>query len=195
MNLAYAIRGVASADRLRRQMRRTGKTPFGHWLWTQEEDAAVQELYPDYKTLEKALKRRSLCGIQRRASTIGVAKKRHMWTSAEVLKLRRLYPKAPKEEIMQEFPDLRWSQIRSCVSYNKMRKIRQPYTATGFEVLDVIRQRAFQSGINMADLDEIAGTKTYFQRAGWCGRLKANPKAVMRAIDALGGKIEIKWVE
>jgi hypothetical protein len=44
----------------------------------------------------------------------------------------------------------------------------------------------------MVDLDAMAGTKKYFQKAVWInGHL--NRKAMLRAVEALGGEISVQW--
>jgi hypothetical protein len=87
-------------------MIRMGRTPKGHWLWTAREDALVRALYPDYVALRKALRRRTYSALRHRARTLGIAKKRHTWTTTEVSRLRKLYPKASCRDLLAAFPDL-----------------------------------------------------------------------------------------
>ncbi len=193
MTLAYAVRGAATAQRIRAYMRRTGKTPWGQWLWTREEEQALKTLYPHYDKIQKTLKRRTLVAIRHRAGKLALTKKIHKWTAAEVSKLRRLYPVASRKEILATFPSLSWQQVRNCAQYNGFHRNKKPYKPTGHEILDRILERSFSLGINMADLDEIAGTKKYFQKGCWCGRKSLNAKAIQKAIVALDGKVYVKW--
>ncbi|AIB27127.1 Hypothetical protein BSSP1_I0255 [Brucella suis bv. 2] len=47
--------------------------------------------------------------------------------------------------------------------------------------------------LSMADIDEIAKTKRYFQRPGWAGHKVLNYGNVCKAIIALDGEISVRW--
>jgi len=49
-------------------MARTGRTPSGHWLWTEKEDDIVREFYPDYRALRRKLRRRTRYALKARAA-------------------------------------------------------------------------------------------------------------------------------
>lgn len=193
MQLKYAVKGLAVSMRVKEKMRRTGKTFNGHKLWTKEEDEKVARLYPDYKTLRCVLKHRSFSAIKARACTLKITKKRHCWTELEVSKLRKLYPKATHQEILLAFPGLRWEQIVSRAGYANIMRARKPYKPTGFTVLDDIRSYSFKHNINMVELDAMARTKKYFQKAQWHAHGFASSRAASRAIVALGGQVRADW--
>lgn len=163
MQLKYAIRGLAASMQAKARMELTGRTPNGHRPWTQEEDEKITQLYPDYKTLRSVLNQRSFYAIKARACTLGITKKRHCWTGAEISQLRRLYPKASHTEILDAFPDLRWRQISCRAQYSKIRRARKPYKTTGHAPIDDILRFAFENNLHLADIDAFAGTKKYFQ--------------------------------
>jgi hypothetical protein len=60
-------------------------------VWTAAEMRIVQRLYPDYEAMLKALPNRSYWAIRGFAQNYGIASKRHVWTTAEISKLRALY--------------------------------------------------------------------------------------------------------
>jgi hypothetical protein len=73
-----------------------------------------------------------------------------------------------------------------------LRRVRSKPKATGHPLIDTIRDRAFDLRLSMVDLDAMAGTKRYFQKASWCpGR--PNRKALLRAVEVLGGQISVRW--
>ncbi|HWK33518.1 MAG TPA: hypothetical protein VNR51_07545 [Hyphomicrobium sp.] len=93
---------------------------------------------------------------------------------------------------MQTFPDLRWQQIAGKAKHMGLRRPRRKLSATGHALVDCIRERAFDLRLSMVDLDAMAKTKKYFQKAAWqSGSL--NRKALLRAIEALGGEVSIRW--
>ena len=192
MRLMYAARGAASAYRARERMARTGRTPKGHWLWTKEEDDIVRELYPDYKALRRKLRRRTYNAIKERARTLEVAHRRHVWLASEVSRLRRLYPRSDRLDILAAFPGLRWRQIAGKAGHIRVHRYRRRLSRTGHPLIDHIRDRAFELNMSMVDLDAMARTKKYFQKAGWAnGNL--NRRALVRAVEALGGEVSVRW--
>lgn len=192
MRLEYAARGVASAYCARIRMARMGRTPRGHWLWTKNEDALVRERYPDYDALQKALRRRTYNALRARARTLDVVKRRHTWLGAEISRLRRMYPKAARHELMVFFPDVSWEAIKAMAHRVGVRRERRKLVSTGHPLIDRIRDRAFDLNLSMVDLDAMAGTKKYFQKAGWVNG-NINRKAMLRAIEALGGEVSVQW--
>lgn len=193
MSLRYAIKGAERADYIRRQMKRTGLTPWGKKLWTKTEDDKVIRLYPDIKGLRQRLKSRSAAAIQQRAGALGVRRKGHRWKSSELVKLRKLFLNAHWQDILEAFPGLTKRQVISCAKYHGMKRNRKRFCKTGIEIIDAVREKAFQLNISMPDLDHMAGTKRYFSHAVWHQTKQANPKAVWRAIEALGGDVLARW--
>lgn len=184
--------GVARAQRARERIIRMGTTPNGHPLWTEREDDFVRSLYPDYKALRRKLRRRTYHALRARARTLDVVTRRHVWLASEVSRLRRLYPRASREELLAAFPDVTWEKIKAKAQHAGIRRARRKLTTTGYPLIDLIRDRAFDLKLSMVDLDAMAGTKQYFQKAGWySGNL--NRKALLRAVEALGGEVSIRW--
>lgn len=192
MRLAYAARGAASACRARERMARTGRTPNGHWLWTKKEDDIVRGLYPDYKTLQRKLRRRTYHALRARARTLDVVTRRHKWLGSEISRLRRMYPRASRQELLDAFPEVTWSKIAAIANHHGIRRAPRTLAASGHPVIDAIRARAQHLNLSMVDLDAMAGTKRYFQKAAWCNG-NFNRKAVLRAVEALGGEVSICW--
>lgn len=193
LDLFHASRNAATARRMRTYIKRIGSTPSGHPLWTKEEDAKMRHLYPDYKKLQRALRRRTYCSLRNRARSLGIAKKRHTWKGEDIVKLRKLYPEGSRDSILSAFPGVEWSKIAARANAAKIWRRRRPFKITGHSLLDAIRARAFELNISMVDLDDMAKTKRYFQKAQWISSGVVNRKMLLRAIEALNGNISIEW--
>lgn len=172
---------------------RTGFAPGGHPIWTPEEIKILDRLYPDYARLLRRLPNRTYSGIRYKARSRGLVSVRHIWTGAEVSRLRRMYPKASRVELLTAFPALRWRQIAAKARHIGVRREKRPLAPTGQALLDAIRSRATSLGYSMGDIDELARTRTYFRKAGWCGHQKANVEHAGKAVAALGGRLSVQW--
>jgi hypothetical protein len=82
--------------------------------------------------------------------------------------------------------------ISSIAGYFGMKRPVDGYKSTGLPLIDVIRDRAFERGINMPELDRLCGSRGYFARAGWYDG-SVNYDAIARAVEALGGKLYVEW--
>lgn len=184
--------GAVRAQRSRERMMRMGRTPNGHPLWTEREDDVVRTLYPDYRALRRALRKRTYYALRHRTRALGIAKKKHVWLGTEVSRLRRLYPKGDRGDILLAFPEMSWQQIAAKARHIGVRRARRKLNSTGYPLIDLIRDRASDLSLSMVDLDEAAGTQRYFQKAAWCNG-NFNRKALLRAIEALGGEVSVRW--
>lgn len=195
MHLRYMARSAAKSQSMREQIKREGRTRYGHFpLWTEEEDDHVRRLYPDYKALAKVLKRRSHSSIICRAVRLKVTKSRqHRWTDGEVSRLRKLYSTTTAKQLRAAFPHLKNRQIKDKASAMGLYKKRRPYPPSGFPVIDQIMQRAFELNITMTDLDAMANTKTFFRHRAWRKRHSPNVWAVCLAIETLDGDVKAVW--
>jgi hypothetical protein len=70
--------GLNVADHNRALMKRTGKTPFGDWIWTPKEDEIVRQFHPDFAALKKLLRRRTMIAIKRRAIDLRLVRPQHL---------------------------------------------------------------------------------------------------------------------
>lgn len=193
MNLRHLTRGAASADKLRRRLQLTGETMAGQPLWSGNEIGLLRSMYPaEYADISKALKRRSYWSVRHKAQKLGLAPKRHVWTGPDVSRLRRIYPTGTKEEILAAFPGMTIEAVRASAPRFKVFKARKPFNPTGYPVIDQLRERAFQLGYSMVDLDALARSKRYFASGGWhSGHI--NHAAIGRAAEALDGRIIVAW--
>lgn len=167
-------------------------SPNGYPLWVPSEDEKLRALYPDYRALRRALRRRTYHAIRTRVRGLGIAKKHHVWTGIEVLRLRKHYPKASRSELLAVFAGLRWRQIEAKAQGLGLRRARRGLVATGDPFVDMIRNQASKCNMTMLALDELAGTKRGFRSGRRCYGLKRS-LALMRAIETLGGKIVVRW--
>lgn len=193
--LAYFARNAASGERARRRMEREGMTMRGHALWTDQERDVLVKFKGNYHAMRKRLPHRSLTAIYSQCAKMGLRKSIHIWSAADISKLRRLYATASVEDICKAFCHSTWINIQQVARYRGFqRRGRQPYKLTGIAGLDAVRQRCYEIGWTMADLDSAARTGTYFKRCGWIGK-RVNHRALGRAIEALDGIVQAKWRE
>jgi hypothetical protein len=184
--------GLNVSDHNRALMKRTGKTLFGHWLWTAKEDNLVRQYHPDFAKLKKLLRRRTMIAIKRRSIDLRLVRAQHLWTANEVTKLRRRWQDASREELIAEFPRHTWISIRCKGS--KLGVHRRPWhpKATGKPLLDQIRNRAADLRISLQDLDRICLSREYFSKSSQ-GYESRRRNLWLQAIAALGGRVEIIW--
>lgn len=195
MSLDYLTRAVKMGQRSRRRMRKHGHNMKGDRLWTRDEEAVLIAHQGEYDVMRKLLPHRTEAAIANRCQLLGLRKKIHVWTAAELARLRRLYPCATVKEIEDSFPHSSWANISQVARYHGFRRcLRSCYKSTGYPALDEVRQRCLDIRWTMKDLDKAAKTGRYFQRAGWIGK-KINHRALGRAIEALDGMIECRWKE
>lgn len=194
MYLGEHISGARSAEAARQRMKRRGHNPRGHQLWTMEEDEICQRLGGDYKTLATALPRRSYASIKDHCRLLGLRPKRNLLTAADVFRLRKLYPRGSREQVLVQFPGRSWEDIQKAARYYRIFRERRPFKATGHPLIDAIRQRCFDLNYTMSDLDEITNSGTYFTKAGWiAGNIRQ--EYIARAVQALDGSLTIQWHE
>ncbi|NTA37536.1 hypothetical protein [Agrobacterium salinitolerans] len=191
MSLAYFSRNADLAQRARERIRRDGYVA-GQKLWTDGEREKIKQLAPDYRALRKVLRGRTATAIRFQCSRMGLTKSIHVWTCAELSKLRKMYSTASAEEICGVFSHSSWINIQQVARYHGLRRRRLGYKPTGIPGLDEVRRRCFEIGWTMPDLDSAARTGTYFSRAGWIGK-KINHRALGRAIEALDGAVMPEW--
>lgn len=183
--------GLNASDRAHAQMRYTGRNLSGDLLWTAKEDAIVLALFPDYDAMGKRLRRRSLPSLYYRTSVLGLRKTHAVWTTTELSSLRRLWRSGSRSELIAAFPRHPWSSIEKKAQRLKLRRPWVP-KITGRRTLDEIRQRAAALHISLRDLDRICGARGYF-RSSACRIQPPRRNIILRAIAALGGRVEIVW--
>lgn len=137
----------------------------GDRLWSDAEDEILRQHPRDYDHLHKLLQGRTRGAIVRRCYKLGLTKRLNYWTSEKISKLRKLYPRATAAELQAAFPDRSLSELRSTVwRYNLPNRARKPYKSTGFPELDEVRRQCFEIGWTMLDLDDMAGTRGFFEK-------------------------------
>jgi len=159
--------------------------------WSPREDRIIGTLYPNYAEMQRRLRPRSYYAIRARARTLGLVTRRHIWTNSEVTKLRALYLRgATRTEVAAAFPGLRSHQITSKARHIRLiRGEREPY-ALGIPAIDIVRKQAALRGWTWRKLDKLAKTGRYFQQT----TRRVDWSHLARAIDVLGGTIDIDWL-
>lgn len=186
------VQGIEATEQARARIRKTGMTPNGRRLWTAREDEIMKKFYPNYRVLQRKLPNRTYPALRYRAQRLGIQIRRHRWTTFEIASLRRLYPTAPKSEVMTIVPNMKWETIRARARDLGFRRPRT-FKKTGFVILDQIRNRCRELNYSMADLDAIAGTRRYFSKAAWISVGKPNLANLVKAATALDGHVRIEW--
>ncbi len=191
MDLSNHSRHAASATRLRKRIQREGFTMDGKKVWTIEEDNIVRSLFPDYKAMLKELPHRSYSGFRYRAHVLDLVTRRPPFTAKELSTIRRFYPTAEREELLSLLPGRKWHAIASVAARNGIYRELKPFKVTGLTVLDQIRLRCRELNYTMPDLDKMARTKHYFEKAAWLNY--TSHRALGRAVDALFGDMKADW--
>lgn len=192
MQLRWTARGAKAAAMARERIAKTGMSPSGAPIWTAREMALLAVIFPDYKRAVAVLERRSYSAVKHRARSMGLTDCRHIWTGAEVARLRKLYPTADRQTLAASFPGVPFSKIEAKAKHVGLHRLRRPLKQTGIPAIDQIRARAVELNVSMVDLDAMAKTKTYFQKAGWI-RGVVNYRAIGRAATALDGLVAVRW--
>jgi len=183
--------GIDTAERNRERIRRTGRTPNGHAVWTSREDQVVREFFPDYSRMRRLLRRRSRKAVEARACFLKLTRQNHYWTTNELNRLRRRWRDATREELINEFPRHPWASIRTKATRFGVRRRPRILKPTGKPMLDEIRRRATDLKISLSELDRICRTGTFFEKSSQCWEPRRN--VWLPAIAALGGRVEIVW--
>ncbi len=192
MSLAYHSRNAATAERNRRRIRREGVTMNGHKIWTDEERELIRQLSPNYDELCKLMPSRKRISIRKLASALGVANEKHIFTSAEISKLRRLYPKASWEEILAAFPFSNKSRLKCVASYYGFRRPKKKYKPTGDQPIDALLEKCAAANMSLSDLDKECRTKNYFSHENWRSA-PPNYTRIVKAIKLLEGNLKAEW--
>ncbi|WP_152664550.1 hypothetical protein [Devosia geojensis] len=193
MKLSWHARGAATAERMRRLMQLRGVTPNGHPLWRPPETGRVENLHPHYHMIFAEPWARSRPATYSKAGRMGLTKARgRPWTDNEILRLRKVYPRGTREEIIAAFPDRTWAAIAKAANSRGIYRAPRPLKPTGNRVLDQILERARERNVSMIELDQEAKRKGYFSKRKWKhGRL--DHTAHFRAVAFLGGNLRSKW--
>lgn len=192
MTLADANAIARRAEATRRRIRLRGTTPTGDRIWTAGEDDICRQHHGDYEALQAKLPHRSYSALRSRCQALGLRPNRQIMTANELSRLRRLYPTANHQELQAAFPGRSIERIRRTCSYYRITRNRQPLKETGYAIIDEIRLRCFELNYSMVDLDDIAGTGSYFSKANWHTQ-GLNAKAVYRAVKVLDGELTVRW--
>ncbi|TGQ79343.1 hypothetical protein EN850_20865 [Mesorhizobium sp. M8A.F.Ca.ET.207.01.1.1] len=187
-DLASLDKSLAAQDRIRK----AGRTPNGHALWTPAERAVLTKWFPDYKAMKKRLPKRSMAAITGQCHLMGLSTPKPAWTAADRTKLRRLFTTVSKAELLAAFPDRTWTSLQVNGYQMGLRRWRKPYVKTSHPVIDDVREACRTKGHFMPDLDVYAGTGRYFSKLAQ-RRKKHDLRKVDKAVKALGGTLVIEW--
>lgn len=92
MDLKRLAQNARTVARNRRRMETTGLTPNGYPLRNEFETGTLASVYPDYRAVVAAIKRRTRPAAYGKASRLGIARVRaRTWDDNELLRLRPIY--------------------------------------------------------------------------------------------------------
>lgn len=163
-SLSYSGSAAASAERSRQRFRQNGCTPSGSKLWSEDENAIGRMYHPDYLKITNTLQGRSLRAVRTQCQKLGIAIRRHICTSHEIARLRRLYPSADWQTLHLEFPFASQRMISVTSTRHCFYRDKKPYVKTGIKAVDEIRDRCFEIPYSMPDLDDVSQTKIFYPR-------------------------------
>lgn len=187
-DLEWLDRSLAARNRIRK----AGRTPNGHALWTTRQREVLKQWYPDYKEMKKRLPKRSLAAITGQCHLMGLTSPKKAWTTVDRAQLRQLFPTVMKTELLEAFPGRTYVSIQVYAYQMGLKRPRNPYRKTSHPVVDDVREHCRAGGHYMPDLDVFAETGKYFSKKA-LRRKKHDFRAVDSAVKALGGKLVIEW--
>lgn len=193
MYLSDYSQNAARAQQSRRRIRFLGTTPNGNKLWTPEEDKICRQYGSDYAVLAKKLPHRTHKALQKQCQRLGLRKRVTMITAKELSLMRRIVPTGTPDEVRAAFPNRSLSRVRDISRYYGIYVKKRRFKQTGYPILDELREQCFKLNLTMADLDDIAGTKRYFQNRSWKNSKKPNYAVIYKAVAALDGEISVRW--
>lgn len=171
----------------------------GRRVWSKAEDEILRRCKGNYKEMERRLPHRTRSAIEMRAERLGLRPRRSsvaQWTGAEEKRLKAQYQCAASvADLLPNFPGRSLYAIRHRASALKLKRRDWTYKPARSKLVNVVRERCLVLGYTMRDLDEIAGTGRYFQSRAWAKSRHPSPKAVFRAVRALGGKLRVEWID
>lgn len=169
-----------------------GVTMAGHRLWTDDEIAILRALAPEYGEIQKLLTRRTHQAIRLKCNLLGLPTKAHIWTGAEISRLRQLYRSAPREQVLAAFPFSNWQAIESTAWRHNIQREKPPYRKVSHPLMNAILDRCAAIGWTLLDLDDECQTGHYFRGHAW-RKNRPNAKAVLKAVEVLGGSVSVVW--
>lgn len=192
MYLGDFIRGVNTSRRVKEQILRSGFTLFGTRVWTEQEDVVCRIFFPDYFAMSQVLDGRTKAAIQARCRKLGLVRQRKHWGPLDKMRLRKMYPEAPREDICAAFPGVDWLNIQAMARYYGYRRKKKPYKITGVVAQDDLRQFLYDQNINLREADEDAGTGRYMQTRSYRSKYP-NFRHINKAVTHYGGYMLVRW--
>jgi hypothetical protein len=139
MDIHSLARNAARSEHMRNVRRKVGLAK-GKRLWTPAEQEKVRLLFPDQRSLERALPHRTWMAIRARAGLLGLQKKQLRWLACDLSRLKRMCSAgASKEEFCSALPRYNWSQIRCQALGRGFRRPKREVVSSGHPVIDQIK--------------------------------------------------------
>ena len=183
-----------AAQRLRDRIKQLGTTLDGKRLWTDEEDDMCRRLYPDYVAMSRSIPDRTKPALKSRCRDLAITRSRNHFTARDIKTMRAAYPSLDMPALLKLMPGRTAAVLHAKASDMGLTRPKPQYKPTGNYLLDALRQRCFEEGYTMSDLDEYVKKDRYFRRRHWCGpRGVISYTHIVRAIHELGGRLRIEW--
>lgn len=194
MDTKRLAQNIASGDRARDRMRRTGVTPSGHALWEPPEAGSLRMGYPNYSKVLAQVRRRTRAAAHSKASRMGITVRRAAPWNAEVDKprMRKLYPSAPKPVLLHAFPGRSWNAIAAKARSWGFARERRHFWSRGNPLVDSLVLKALERNLSITDLDQMGRSRGFFSRRH--DRLSRHGLAVvLRAAREMGAVVRARW--
>lgn len=191
MRKSALVRGAEAAERQRRLIQLRGVSPNGHPIWTPPEKSPFEVLGPAYGVIQPMLDRRTPLSLRSKAWRMGVTYRRRSLSEDQVRLLKRIYPHATHQELLQAFSGWSIKAIRAAANRRGYRRAPKPLEVTGNRLLDQILSRAKRNNYSLRDLDAMCRSKSYWQRRRW----RTHPDEVIhcRAVRLMGGVLRAEF--
>lgn len=180
------IAGLASAERHRIYMRRTGLTHWGNRVWRPEEDDFLRAWHLEGRKGSPTLPGRTEKAVDHRRKRLGLVTPKAKWTEAQIATVKPRYPTTEPVAAIAADVEKSRPQVWKKGSQQHWRRPRIPPRQVADPLTNAIRQRAFALRISLKELDAACGAKGRLIRGVPIAPLTM---AANRALAMLGGEV------
>lgn len=181
--------GLRLADWQARHMRLHGVTASGDKAWTDQEVEVLHAISHDRECLYAALPWRSRKAVDNKLGRCGLLPPRRVWQEGQWGTAKPLYRRGDSvREVIAPAVMKEPKQVWAKASKAGVRRPRRPPKDTPWPLVNEVRTQAFRLHLTMTDLDELAGTGSYFRRPK-----RLNYRAIKKAMSVMGGRFVLRW--
>jgi len=158
--------------------------------WSKVENRRLLKfLHEPNLRLARRFKNRTVEAVRHQRSIVSGTPGATPWKTTDLAKLKKLYPSAPRSEVLCTFPNRTWHAIKNQADRCGWRRTMRLGTAPN-ELREAVRARAREDGIPLCQLGAQTGCGGYFQDRQ---SKTVDLNKIARAVAFFGGKLVIDW--